>query len=129
VPLRPSIVSLLATMTLMGCPEASIEPGDAPSIESFAASSIELPVGGGDVDLSWVEHGGVELTIAPSVGSVTLSWTTTNADAVSIDQGVGDVTWEFGSTQVWVAQTTTFTLTATNGSGPSSQGSTAVFVE
>ena len=51
---------------------------------------------------------------------VTLTWTMRNATSASIDQGVGALSssqLESGSTQVNPTATTTYTLTATDGSG------------
>jgi len=48
--------------------------------------------------------------------NVTLSWVT-NATTISISQGVGTVTAPSGSTTVSPAETTTYTLTATNSAG------------
>ncbi|MEO8836576.1 MAG: DUF1565 domain-containing protein, partial [Caldimonas sp.] len=65
-----------------------------PAISAFGASPASLPVGGGDV---------------------TLSWSSSGAATLSIDNGIGVVT---GTSQVaHVTANTTFTLTATNGSG------------
>lgn len=84
-----------------------VEPSPPPTINSFSATPSTLT--------------------AP--GYVTLSWTATGADTLSINQGLGDVTWEFGSTQTWVAQTTTYTLTARNAAGQVAQWSTTVVVQ
>ncbi len=59
---------------------------------TFAASLDTLPVGGGDV---------------------TLTWTSSNATSASIDQGIGIVTLN-GSRTITVGQTKTFTLTLSN---------------
>lgn len=54
-------------------------------------------------------------TINPG-GNSTLSWIVNGADTVSIDQGVGNVVTS-GNTGVSPADTTTYTLTATNAAG------------
>jgi hypothetical protein len=88
---------------------SSMFTATAPSISSFVASPTTLPVGGGDVVLSWT----TPAQNAPNY-----------ADTLSIDQGVGDVT---GTTSrvVHVTATTTFTLTGVN---PSGSGSATVTV-
>ncbi len=65
---------------------------------TFTASPLSLPVGG---------------------GNVTLTWTSNGATSASIDQGVGSVALS-GGTTVTVGQTKTFTLTLSNGSGSTS---------
>ena len=55
--------------------------------------------------------------------SVTLSWVT-SAKTVSIDQGIGAVTAPSGSKTVTPASTTTYTLTATNSDGSSTNSIT-----
>jgi len=55
---------------------------------------------------------------------VTLAWNVSGATSVSIDDGVGDVT-NISSTTVSPAQTTTYTLTASNSSGSVSDSVTA----
>ena len=52
-------------------------------------------------------------------GSAVLSWNTQAATSLSIDNGVGTVTGASGSGNVSPASTTTYRLTATNGSGSS----------
>lgn len=69
-------------------------PAPKPSINSFAVNKENLPVGG---------------------GNVTLSWNVTGATSLSINQGVGVVTGS--STSRTVAATTSFILTATNANG------------
>jgi hypothetical protein len=66
----------------------------APTITSFTATPSSLPVGGGDVNLSWA---------------------TTGATTLSIDQNVGTVTGT--SKVVNVTASKNFTLTATNATG------------
>jgi len=61
-------------------------------------------------------------------GYVTLSWSAQNYDTLTIDNGVGTVTYEFGSKDVWVTSTTTFTLTARNTNGETAHYSTTVVV-
>ncbi len=68
----------------------------APVIESFEALPGSLPVGGGDV---------------------TLQWRVRDATSLVIDEGVGEVTGATGSHALFVADTTTYTLTATNVAG------------
>lgn len=60
--------------------------------------------------------------------SATLSWTVTGATSLAINQGVGNVT---GQSQIVVSPgaTTTYTLTATDGSGNSTNRSVKVTVE
>jgi phospholipase C len=53
-------------------------------------------------------------TIAPGQ-SVDLTWSTESATAASIDNGVGTLTGNTGKVTVKPTQTTTYTLTATNG--------------
>jgi hypothetical protein len=60
-------------------------------------------------------------------GYVTLSWAGSNVEEFYID-GVGDVTWDFGSTQVWVSSTRTYTLRATNIDGVMTQRTITVTV-
>lgn len=55
------------------------------------------------------------MTVSPG-GTSTLSWNVSGATTVSIDNGIGIVT-AIGTRQVTLAQTTTYTMTATNGSG------------
>jgi hypothetical protein len=78
-----------ATITINPAP---LNP--VPTITSFTATPSSLPVGGGDV---------------------TLSWATTGATTLSIDQGVGTVTGT--SKVVNVTASKNFTLTATNATG------------
>jgi hypothetical protein len=70
--------------------------GQGPTIGNFTATPATLPVGGGEV---------------------TLSWQVSGADTVSIDHGIGVVTGQ--SIAVPVTAHTTFTLTATNATGTS----------
>ncbi len=69
-----------------------------PTINSFTASPPSLPAGG---------------------GSVTLSWDVKDATTLSIDSGVGAVTGT--SKTVSVTSNTSFTLTATNAEGSTTQ--------
>jgi hypothetical protein len=69
-----------------------------PTINSFTASPASLPAGG---------------------GSVTLSWDVKDATLLSIDNGVGAVTGT--SKTVSVTSNKTFTLTATNDAGSTTQ--------
>ncbi|MFA6012230.1 MAG: polymorphic toxin-type HINT domain-containing protein [Desulfobacteraceae bacterium] len=61
-------------------------------------------------------------------GTATLMWTTRNASAVSIDQGVGSVAVN-GSVTVSPAETTTYTLTASNPEGETITAQAIVTVE
>jgi Right handed beta helix region len=72
-----------------------------PAITSFTATPASLPVGGGNVTLSWTTPG-------PELANF--------SDTLVIDHGVGNVTG-LTSTVVNVTSTTTFTLTGTNSSG------------
>jgi hypothetical protein len=69
--------------------------GSAPVINSFAADSTTITAG----------------------GSTTLRWNVSGATSVSINNGVGSVAVGSGSIQVSPAQTTTYTLTASNAAG------------
>lgn len=84
--------------------------------------------GGATAQLSWQNNSPV--TQAPLVSSfsaspasttpgkpVTLAWNVSGAASVKIDNGVGDVT-NRSSITVFPAQTTTYTLTALNSTGP-----------
>jgi hypothetical protein len=73
----------------------SVAAAGSPVIGSFTANPTTLPFGG---------------------GAVTLSWTVSGADTIAVDQGVGDVTGQT-SKSVNVGTTTSFTLSATNGTG------------
>ncbi|HWK82920.1 MAG TPA: DUF1565 domain-containing protein, partial [Caldimonas sp.] len=83
-----------------------------PAITSFSASPASLPVGGGDVTLSWT---------TPGPESANFS------DTLVIDHGVGDVTGKT-SAVVHVTSTTTFTLTGTNSSGTGTASRTVTVV-
>jgi len=72
-------------------PAPSPTPASAPVITSFVASSTAITAG----------------------QSTTLTWNTTGATDVTIDNGVGDVS-QLTSKVVSPAQTTTYTLTASN---------------
>src|SRR3954471_18510063 len=61
-----------------------------------------------------VSFGALPGTVGPG-GSATLTWNVTGASTVTIDNGIGAQTGTAG--QVSPAQTTTYTLTATNGAG------------
>ena len=86
--------------------------------------------GGAAAQISWQNTSPVN-TLAPVISSftstpasvapgspVTLAWSVSGATSVSIDHGVGDVT-NRSSIAVSPAQTTTYTLTASNNSGSS----------
>ena len=79
----------------------NVVPLAKPFVFGFTATPSSLPVGGGEV---------------------TLTWQVAGANSVVIDNGVGDVTGVTSKT-VTVTQSTGFTLTATN-----AQGSTSVTV-
>jgi len=82
-------------LLLVACNNGALQK---PTIASFAADPSTLPAGG---------------------GSATLKWDVSGAETVSIDNGVGTV---MGNTKaVNVTSTTTFTLTATNLLGSSSE--------
>ncbi len=104
---RLLLFSLPLLMNLLtACPETSTPTppaGTKPTITSFTASPATLPAGG---------------------GSVTLIWDVEDATSLSIDGGVVTGT----SKAVSVMSSTTFTLTATNSAGSSTQ-TTSVRVE
>jgi arylsulfatase A-like enzyme len=54
--------------------------------------------------------------VAPGT-AVTLSWNVTGAETLTLAPGIGPVSGPAGTTTVTVNETTTFTLTATNGAG------------
>jgi hypothetical protein len=81
-----------------GGPEAS----HPPFIGSFTATPATVPFGG---------------------GSTTLTWSVTGATSITIDNGVGDVT-NIASRSVMVTMNTTFTLTAKNAAGSTTQTTT-----
>lgn len=92
---------LVLALVLAAC-NSTPPATNTPVISSFTASPAELPAGG---------------------GSVTLTWEVTDATTLTIDQGVGEVT---GTTSeiVNVTATTTYTLTATNTAGSSTENTT-----
>ncbi len=77
-----------------------------PVIASFTATPSSLPIGG---------------------GTSKLEWQVTGADSISIDNSVGVVTGL--SKDVIVAATKTFTITATNGQGNTTQTATVTVAE
>lgn len=81
--------------------------------------------GGGSVPVNLPQI--TSFTATPSAlsatGDVTLAWTTTNATSVSIS-GVTGTLPVSGSTKVTVSATTSFTLTATNANGQTTQSVT-----
>jgi hypothetical protein len=105
VPVTQSTSFVLAATNAAGTTgaTASVLILPAPLIVSFTATPSSLPAGGGTVDLRWGVLG---------------------ATSLSIDQGVGTVTG-LSHMPVNVAQTTTFTLTATSASGTSTRPVTA----
>jgi Bacterial Ig-like domain len=101
-----SLPLLMAFLTACPDPSTPTPPaGTKPTITSFTATPPSLPAGG---------------------GSVTLIWDTKDATTLSIDGGVGAVTGV--SKTVSVMSSTTFTLTATNAAGSSTQ-TTSVRIE
>jgi hypothetical protein len=97
------LVGVLSVVVLAACGGGSHDPNNlaAPVIQSFSASPANLPSGG---------------------GTVTLSWSVSGASNISIDQGVGDVTSvSSNSKAISVTSSKTFSLTATNAKGSSSQ--------
>jgi uncharacterized protein YaaQ len=96
--MRQSFLLGLAAI-LVACPNPIVPT--KPVITAFTAIPASLPVGG---------------------GSSSLAWTVTGADSLSIDQSVGVVT----GTQkgVNLSSTTTFTLSATNSVGVTTQAVT-----
>ena len=86
------------TIDFGGYVEQAINPGApaTPTIASFTATPSSVTAG----------------------QSATLSWTVSGASSIAIDNGVGDVS-TLTSRTVSPAQTTTYTLTATNTSGNS----------
>lgn len=88
-------LSALVACLLLGCGGKDPSgPGSVPVITAFSASSATVDAG----------------------TAVELDWTVSGASAISIDQGVGTVTGR-SSLSVAPAQTTTYTLTATNAAG------------
>jgi hypothetical protein len=93
-------LALFAVAALAACSSGG-GSGSGPTITSFTGTPNSLPTAG---------------------GSVTLAWVVTGASSLSIDHGVGAVTpLTSGNTAVQVTATTTFTLTATDSSGSSTQ--------
>src|SRR4051812_11227532 len=80
---------------------------------------------GSDNKPTVVSFGALPGTVGPG-GSATLTWDVTGASTVSIDNGLGAQTGT--AVQVAPAQSTTYTLTATNGAG-SVTAQTAVTVD
>ncbi len=83
------------------------EPDTAPTCDSFTASPMSLPVGGGSTELTWA---------------------TTRATTVVINQGIGSVAVD-GSRLVSITATTDFLLTATDTDGDSVNCSVRVLVD
>jgi Bacterial Ig-like domain len=88
----------LLMLLLTACPESTPLTATKPTINSFTATPPSLPAGG---------------------GSVTLNWDVKDATSLSIDGGVGAVTGT--SKTVSVTSNKTFTLTATNAEGSTTQ--------
>ncbi len=84
--------------------EVAVEEEVVPQCLTFTADPATLPFGG---------------------GTTTLKWTTDNATSVSIDQGVGEVE-QNGSQEVTLDTTTTYTLTAGDGTNHNSCEATVV---
>ena len=99
------LVIILLLLVISACggvaPDNGSSGTDPPTISSFTSTSISITEG----------------------ESVTLSWVT-NAATISIDQGIGTVTAPSGSITVTPASTTTYTLTATNNAGSSTNSIT-----
>lgn len=99
-PLFP-IVLAFAIFALSACLEKTAPTDPKPTINSFTASPPNLPALGGEVTLTWSVENATTLAIAPSVGEVTGN-----------------------STTVSIMDTTTFTLTASNGTEQTSKSLT-----
>lgn len=82
-------------------PTTNPPPGSAPVISSFTANPGSITQG----------------------GQATLSWSVSGATSITIDNGVGNVSTATSKT-VSPAQTTTYTLTATNSTGASTAHAT-----
>lgn len=80
-------------------------PNPAPTISSFAAGTASISV----------------------LGQTTLSWSVSNATSLRLDPGGVDLTGKTSQT-VFPATTTTYTLTATNSGGSSTQQATVTIV-
>ncbi len=97
------LLALFAVAAWTACSSGggSTDAGSSPTISTFTATPNTLPTAG---------------------GSVTLAWAVTGATSLSIDHGVGTVTpVTSGTMSVQVTATTTFTLTATDTTGSSTQ--------
>jgi Bacterial Ig-like domain len=81
---------VVGLLILSACPDRTL-----PKIESFTATPIGLPSGGGNVTLAWSVTGATSLSIEPSIGTVSGT-----------------------SLVVNVTSNRTFTLTASNANGP-----------
>lgn len=86
---RSLTLSLFASLAVVAAVPACSGGGSAPKIKSFEASQTSLPMGGGEVTLTWNVSGEDELELQPFPGAVTGS-------AITLT----------------VAEPTTFTLTA-----------------
>lgn len=75
---------------------------------------------GSSTEAPMIQDFGTSNTNPPAGGTVTLSWNTVFEDTLSIDQGVGDVTG-LSSKDVVVAADTTYTLTAINSNGTTTE--------
>jgi hypothetical protein len=91
-------------LILVACPNPIVPT--KPVITAFTATPASLPVGGGSSNLTWV---------------------VTGADSLTIDQGVGVVTGT--QKEVSVPNTTTFTLSATNSVGVTTQAVTVTVAQ
>ena len=83
---------------------------------STVTAAVTVTVGGASVPsvLSFT----VSPTTVSAGGQASICWNVSNAQSISIQPGIGTVSGPSGCTTVTVAQTTTYTLTATNGAGP-----------
>jgi hypothetical protein len=93
-----SISLVILFFTACSTPTSTPPTATKPTINSFTASPASLPAGG---------------------GSTTLIWDVKDAKTLSVDGGVGAVTGT--SKTVSVTSNTTFTLTATNDAGSTTQ--------
>jgi hypothetical protein len=103
--MKPKTLFLLVlvgvTFALSACLEKTAPMNPKPTINSFTASPPSLPERGGEITLNWNVEDAATLVIAPMVGEVTGS-----------------------SRTVSIMNTTTFTLTASNGAEQTSKSLT-----
>jgi hypothetical protein len=87
-----------------------------PQIAELEVYQAPLP----QIVLFTVDHGDITQTGNPALpGAATLSWQVDRFDSLEIDPGIGAVSGPSGSLTVSPPATTTYTLTAANGSGKS----------